>query len=191
MAAPKQQFGFVAWSPQTPTPQSGQGAPEPPVYPTYSPYTEGNTSPYISRGSDEDEEEDNEFPLVIPPPAPRQTLSAPLLRRAPPTGRKRSTNQNPPLPAVPRKRRRVNLTVDDIEVLFRLCNRDAEAFRGGERTKFWNNIRKDLKKETGKEHSNLQRVTKQEVDKRRAFLEEIGSRGQEGERSDLQIQIDF
>jgi hypothetical protein len=81
------------------------------------------------------------------------------------------------------------LTKDEVLVLFRLCNRNAEAYRLGKKTAFWSYIRADFERETGKDHKSLYRVVQREIDKRRKYLDGLGTRQTDSE-SELTVQTD-
>ncbi|ELR03622.1 hypothetical protein GMDG_06272 [Pseudogymnoascus destructans 20631-21] len=81
------------------------------------------------------------------------------------------------------------LMKDEVLVLFRLCNRNAEAFRPGKKTAFWSYIQTNFERETGKNHKNLYQVVQREIDKRRKYLDGLGT-GQTDSESELTVQTD-
>ncbi|ELR04503.1 hypothetical protein GMDG_06805 [Pseudogymnoascus destructans 20631-21] len=81
------------------------------------------------------------------------------------------------------------LTKDEVLVLFQLCNRNAEAFQPGKKTAFWSYIQAYFERETGKDHKSLYRVVQREIDKRRKYLDGLGT-AQTDSKSELTVQTD-
>ncbi|ELR05652.1 hypothetical protein GMDG_07495 [Pseudogymnoascus destructans 20631-21] len=81
------------------------------------------------------------------------------------------------------------LTKAEVLVLSRLANRNAEAYRPGSKTGFWSHLQEDFAKETGKQHKSLHQVLRQKTERRRAYLDSLGT-GQTDSESELTVQID-
>jgi hypothetical protein len=68
------------------------------------------------------------------------------------------------------------VTDEEYIILLRLCARDSLAWRHDAQVAFFRNITKDWQAETGKTHTDLSRVIRTRIHKRRKYLqEEVGS----------------
>jgi hypothetical protein len=96
-----------------------------------------------------------------------------------------------PKPSNPKTRTRLSRLSDDEQLLLiRLCNQNALAWRSGDGVSFWKAITAAFENETGKTHSNVRRIVKLRIDRRRQALEEDKTGTTEGPESEASVQED-
>lgn len=127
-------------------------------------------------------------PTPIPDSPTPATPATITLISDPPSPPKPTATKGLPKPSNPTTRTR--LSDEEQLLLIRLCNQNALAWRSGDGVSFWKAITVAFEKETGKTHSNVRRIVKLRIDRRRQALKEEKTGTTEGLESEASVQED-